>query len=48
MKLDDFKPNNKKDIEEYKMTELAIIEISKRIFKEEWEKVKIEAKGEEK
>lgn len=35
----------KGSLKEYELTEQAILEISTRIFKDEWEKVKIEAKG---
>lgn len=33
-------------VKQYEATELAIIEISRKILKEEWDKVKLESKGE--
>ena len=35
-----------KAVKQYEATELAIIEISRKILKEEWDKVKLESKGE--
>lgn len=35
-----------KTVKQYEATELAIIEISRKILKEEWDKVKLESKGE--
>lgn len=48
LSLDGFDCNTKANgnLEKYKVAEQAILELSTRIFKDEWEKVKIEAKGE--
>lgn len=48
LSLDNFDDKTKANgnLEKYKVAEQAILELSTRIFKDEWEKVKEEAKGE--
>lgn len=48
MTLDEFgiEKTTSTDIEKYQQIELAIIEISRKILKEEWDKVRLESKGE--